>query len=154
MQVFYCALSVYILNVLPLWKINFDMSAFDWLRINNWLISDWLTDLHSANFLNSLKQKITKSEPMNLPQFLSFSLPNPWILVSRWNIRRRVVELALSDVLGYSNISDDDSTGLSQNIIRHMVWCMEDLWWLVIWNPLALTFNIIARHSHKQELIR
>ena len=25
-----CSLCIYILNVLPLWKINFDMSAFDW----------------------------------------------------------------------------------------------------------------------------
>ena len=29
-------------------------------------------------------------------------------LVSRWAIRRRVVEFGLSDVLGYSNISDDE----------------------------------------------
>ena len=30
-----CLLCVYILNVLPLCKINFYMSAFNWLRINN-----------------------------------------------------------------------------------------------------------------------
>ena len=29
------SLSVYILIVLPLWNINFYMSTFDWLRINN-----------------------------------------------------------------------------------------------------------------------
>ena len=38
---------------------------------------DWLIDLHIANFSNSLQQKITKLEPMNLPRFPSFSLPNP-----------------------------------------------------------------------------
>ena len=35
LQVFYSVISVYILDVLPLWKINFYMTAFDWLRINN-----------------------------------------------------------------------------------------------------------------------
>ena len=35
LQVFYSALSVYILNVLPLYKTNFYMSAFDWLRLKN-----------------------------------------------------------------------------------------------------------------------
>ena len=29
------SLCVYILNVLPLWKINFYISAFDWLKVNN-----------------------------------------------------------------------------------------------------------------------
>ena len=35
LKVFYSVLSVYILDVLSSWKINFYMSAFDWLRINN-----------------------------------------------------------------------------------------------------------------------
>ena len=35
LQVFYSVTSVYILDVLPLWKINFYITAFDWLRINN-----------------------------------------------------------------------------------------------------------------------
>ena len=43
------------------------------------MTSDWLIDLHSANFSNSLKQKITKLEPMNLPRFPSFYLPNSCI---------------------------------------------------------------------------
>ena len=43
------------------------------------MTSDWLMDLHSANFSNSVKQKINKLELMNLPQFPSFSLPNPCI---------------------------------------------------------------------------
>ena len=30
------------------------------------------------------------------------------LLVSRWNIRRGVVEFGLSDVLEYSNLSDDE----------------------------------------------
>ena len=34
LQVFYSVISIYILDVLPLWKTNFYMTAFDWLRIN------------------------------------------------------------------------------------------------------------------------
>ena len=64
--VFYSVISAYILAVLPLRKINFYSTTFDWLRINN-VASDWLTELHRANFSNSLQQKITKLEPMNLP---------------------------------------------------------------------------------------
>ena len=35
LQVFYSVISVYILDVLPLWKIRFYITALDWLRINN-----------------------------------------------------------------------------------------------------------------------
>ena len=49
-----CSFCVYLLNALALWKINFYMCAFDWLRINNNMTSNWLTDLHSANFSNFL----------------------------------------------------------------------------------------------------
>ena len=35
LQVFYSVISVYILDVLPSCKINFFMTAFDWLRIND-----------------------------------------------------------------------------------------------------------------------
>ena len=35
LQIFYSVNFVYILDVLPLSKINFDMIASDWLRINN-----------------------------------------------------------------------------------------------------------------------
>ena len=35
LQVFYSVISVYIFDVLPLWKINFYITAFEWVRINN-----------------------------------------------------------------------------------------------------------------------
>ena len=35
LQVFYSVISVYILDVLPLWTVNFYIISFDWLRINN-----------------------------------------------------------------------------------------------------------------------
>ena len=35
--------------------------------------------IYDYNFVAPLKQKITKLEPMNLPRFPSFSLPNPCI---------------------------------------------------------------------------
>ena len=38
--------------------------------------SNCLTDLYSANFSNSVQQKIIKLEPMILLRFPSFSLPN------------------------------------------------------------------------------
>ena len=41
------------------------------------IASDWLANLHSANFSNSIDQKITMLEPINLPRLPSF-LPNPW----------------------------------------------------------------------------
>ena len=41
------------------------------------MASDWLTDLHHANFFKFFITKLTRLEPMNVPQFPSFSLPNP-----------------------------------------------------------------------------
>ena len=41
--------------------------------------------------------------------------------VSRWTIHRRVIEFGLGDVLGYSNIFEDELEVLSQNIVRHIV---------------------------------
>ena len=45
-------------------------------------------------------------------------------LVSRWTIRRRVVEFGLSEVLGYSNISDDElDKSVSEYRQAHGVMC-------------------------------
>ena len=45
-------------------------------------------------------------------------------LVSRWTIRRRVVEFGLSEVLGYSNISDDElDRSVSEYRQTHGVMC-------------------------------
>ena len=81
LQVFYSVLSVYILNVLRLWEINFYMSFFDWLRINNkcgFQLANRFPQRKFFIFLITNFLNIVKLEPMNLPRFPSFFLPNPW----------------------------------------------------------------------------
>ena len=80
------------------------------------MTSDWLIDLHSANFSNSLQQKITKLEPMNLPRFPSFSVPNPWL------------ESTLQSQVNVGKITDEDfpelgySDSITQNTLHGNVW--------------------------------
>ena len=52
--------------------LHFECVPFSigWEQTN--VASDWLRNLNSANFSNSLKQKIAKLELMNVPRFPSF----------------------------------------------------------------------------------
>ena len=54
------------------------MTTLDWLRINNKCDVRLADRFAEREFFKFFKQKITRSEPMILPQFPSFSLPNPW----------------------------------------------------------------------------
>ena len=66
------SLSVYILIVLPLWNINFYMSTFDWLRINNKSSFQVANRLAQQIFqIVYKKKKKTKLELMKLSWFLS-----------------------------------------------------------------------------------
>ena len=49
------------------------------IRINNEYCFDWLIDLYTGSFSNSLMLEYFKLEPINLPWFLSFSFPDPWL---------------------------------------------------------------------------
>ena len=60
-------LCLYILNALPLWKINFYMSAFDWLRINNKYDFRSTNRFAQREFFKSSIRKITNSE---IPVFI------------------------------------------------------------------------------------
>ena len=68
------------------------------------MTSDWLIDLHSANFSNSLQQKITKLESMNFPRFPSFSVPNPWL------------ESTLQSQVNVGKITDEDFPELGYSV--------------------------------------
>ena len=54
------------------------MTTLDWLRINNKCDVRLADRFAEREFFKFFKQKITRSEPMILQQFPSFSLPNPW----------------------------------------------------------------------------
>ena len=70
------ALSVHILNLLPLWKIVFYTSAFYWIWINN--KDDFRLD-------NRFPQsKVFKFFILNLTQFPSFSIPYLWACLSNF----------------------------------------------------------------------
>ena len=71
-------LCVYTLNVLTLWKINFYMFVFDWFRINNKYDFRLANRFTQCKFFKFFIAKRIKLEPMNLPRFPSFSLPNPF----------------------------------------------------------------------------
>ena len=77
LQVSYSVISVYILDVSPLWKINLYMTAFNWLRINNKCGFRLANRFAEREFFKFFITKITRLEPMNLPWFPSLSLPNP-----------------------------------------------------------------------------
>ena len=75
------------------------------------MASDWLTALHSANFPDSLKQKINRLEPVNLPRFPSFSLPNPWYLL--WQI----VRLSTLANCNWENIANYNKLHISKHFV-------------------------------------
>ena len=77
LQVFYSVISVYILDVLQLRKINFCMTAFDWLRINNKCGFRLANKFAERDFFKSFITKDNQVRTDEFAAFLSFSLPNP-----------------------------------------------------------------------------
>ena len=111
LQVFYSVISVYILDVLPLRKINFYITAFDWLRMNNKCGFRLDNRFAKRKFYKFFIRK-------DKPRFLSFSLPNPFFLRINNSVTFSFVQLlyivlsmAKYNLLTYlSNIAD--SSGL------------------------------------------
>ena len=60
--------------------------------------------MQSAKFSSSLQQKITKLEPMNLPRFPYFSVPNPWL------------ESTLQSQVNLGKITDEDFPELGYSV--------------------------------------
>ena len=72
-------------------------------------------------------------------------------LVSRWTIRRRVVEFGLSDVLGYSTISDDElGRFVSEYLQAHGVMCGR----LMVTGYLKSIGTNVQQHRVTQLLVR